>query len=182
MYQSKNNFKLKVRNSTNEDIDQILEIDSYSFGKSHWSKATFKSEFKSSYSRYFTITPELDDAKVLGYAGFWKVGEEGHITTIAICSEFRKQGLADILLYEMIKCAQRNNVKWLTLEVRTSNVAAIALYEKYVFKKIGIRNKYYQDNNEDALILWTDDIQSAKYNSSIQNIIKPMLSDFSEVV
>ena len=78
--------------------------------------------------------------------------------------------VADILLYSLIQKAITNDIKWLTLEVRTNNDAANHLYKKYKFKIIGIRKKYYEDNNDDALILWTNDIQVKEYRTYIHEI------------
>ena len=83
---------------------------------------------------------------------------------MVVCQKHRKKHIADILLYNLLNSALKEGVKWLTLEVRISNSSAIGLYLKYKFKQLGIRKGYYQDNNEDALILWTDDISTLDYS------------------
>ena len=101
----------------------------------------------------------------------WRVNDEGHITTMAVDIKYRRRHIADILLYNIINSALSNRIKWLTLEVRISNIAAIGLYTKYNFKQLGIRKKYYQDNNEDALLLWTEDINRKEYNEHLDCIL-----------
>ena len=159
---------LKIRNATIHDVDEVYVIECETYGAHHWSKKSFTSELVNKYSKYLVCESNTDNKKILGYAGYWIVGKEGHITTMVVSPKYRKKHIADILLYNLIASAIRNNIKWLTLEVRVSNIAAINLYTKYNFKQLGIRKNYYQDNNEDALILWTDDISKPTYNSFIQ--------------
>ena len=154
---------LKIRKISILDIDEIYAIECETYEVHHWSKKSFTSEFTSEYSKYFLCESSSDNKEILGYAGYWIVGNEGHITTMVTSPNHRRRHVADILLYSIINSALSNRIKWLTLEVRISNIAAIGLYTKYNFKQLGIRKKYYQDNNEDALILWSNDISSLNY-------------------
>ena len=117
--------------------------------------------------------------EIVGYSGYWMVGNEGHITTMVVIPKYRRLHNADILLYSLIKSSIQNNIKWLTLEVRVSNLSAINLYKKYKFNQLGVRKKYYQDNNEDALIFWTDDITKPEYLEFISNVNQPLLEKFA---
>ena len=92
--------------------------------------------------------------KAVGYAGMWKVFDEGHITNIAVHPEFRNAGVGSALIEALISAAKENGITSLTLEVRKSNLPALALYRKYGFRECGIRKSYYTDNNEDAIIMW----------------------------
>ena len=76
--------------------------------------------------------------------------------------------IAQILLISQIEYLYKNMVKYLTLEVRESNQKAINLYEKYGFKSLGKRKNYYQNNNEDALIMWTNNIFSTEYKKMFE--------------
>lgn len=98
-----------------------------------------------------------------GYAGLWLVVDEAHITTIAVRPEFRGSGLGELLLASMIEASLDINARWLTLEVRVTNAPAQSLYRKYGFHDAGVRKSYYSDNNEDALIMWTDELQGAAF-------------------
>src|SRR6266542_3157998 len=82
--------------------------------------------------------------------------DEAHITTFAVHPGFRRQRVGERLLQRLFEIAAVMNAEWLTLEVRVSNLPAQRLYEKYGFRRAGVRRRYYSDNNEDALIMWTD--------------------------
>lgn len=98
-----------------------------------------------------------------GYAGLWLVIDEAHVTTIAVRPHFRGRGLGELMLVALTEIALDINARWLTLEVRVSNTVAQELYRKYGFKPAGVRPRYYSDNHEDALIMWTDEIRSAAF-------------------
>ena len=162
---------LLIRNATIHDIDEIYNIECETYSTHHWSKKSFISELTNEYSKYLVCELESEINRIIGFAGYWIVGNEGHITTMAVRPLNRKKGVADILLYNLIQTAIHNNIKWLTLEVRISNYPAIALYSKYQFKQLGIRKNYYQDNNEDALILWTDDLTKPEYSNFLISVL-----------
>ena len=152
----KEKFNIKealIRKAIINDVNTLVKIERESYGKHHWSEQTFINELNNSCSNYFVFLHKRFN-KIIGYVGYWKLKNEGHITTLAVAEDFRGLGIADILLYFLINHAIKNSVTSLTLEVRVSNVPAIALYKKHGFNEFGIRKKYYQDNNEDALILW----------------------------
>jgi len=85
--------------------------------------------------------------------------DEAHITTFAVHPDARRQRIGERLLQRLFEIAHEMNAEWLTLEVRASNLAAQRLYEKYGFRRAGVRRRYYSDNNEDALIMWTERIK-----------------------
>ncbi len=105
--------------------------------------------------------PEL--ASIIGFAGLWLMVDEAHITTIAMHPGHRGQGLGELMLVSLIDIAYSIGAKWVTLEVRVSNYTAQNLYRKYGFREAGVRHRYYSDNQEDALIMWTDEINSLSY-------------------
>lgn len=98
------------------------------------------------------LVAEGENGQVLGYAGLQVVLDEGYIANIAVDPKWRRQGLAGELLEVYCRFAQAH-LAFLTLEVRASNEAAIALYVKHGFVQAGIRKNYYQDPKEDALIM-----------------------------
>lgn len=147
-------YNLKIRDVKLEDLDAIHNIDAVSFGSHCWSKDVFKTEIKNSYSKYYVCTLINPKETILGYIGLWNILDECHIVTLAVSPLYRRKHVADILLYNSIHQCVKINMKWLTLEVRASNIPAINLYKKYGFSQLGIRKKYYQDNNEDGLIFW----------------------------
>ena len=114
-------------------------------------------------AKYFSVFNEQDE--LIGYCGIWQILEEAHITNIAVSPEYRRKHIGEALLKTIIDNCYRNMVKFITLEVRVSNTPAISLYEKYGFKSLGTRKGYYQDNNEDALIMWTENIFYDKFKT-----------------
>lgn len=101
---------------------------------------------------------EIQTVSLAGYAGLWLVIDEAHVTTLAVRPEHRRRGFGELLLVQLYDTALEMNARWLTLEVRLSNTSAQELYRKYGFRDAGTRRRYYSDNNEDALIMWTDEI------------------------
>ena len=92
---------------------------------------------------------------IIGFAGMWQSFDEAHVTTIGVDPAYRGQSLGELLLLSMFDAAIARGANWLTLEVRVSNDPAQALYRKYGFTVHGVRKRYYSDNNEDALIMWS---------------------------
>lgn len=105
---------------------------------------------------------------LLGMGCLWAILEEAHITTLAIHPDYQRQGLGQALLYALLVSAWRRGQEWATLEVRVSNQTAIALYKKFGFQDVGKRRRYYQDNGEDALILWRSGLQKPEFQQTLQ--------------
>ena len=156
------------------DINAVVAIEEESYGLHHWSKESFFNELYNDLAKYFCAFNE--DGVLVGYAGIWRILEEAHITNISVKPDFRRKKIGETLLKTIIDFCYKEGVKYLTLEVRVSNQKAINLYEKYGFKSLGVRKAYYQDNNEDALIMWTENIFYDKFKSifskNIENLEK----------
>ncbi|MBV9690764.1 MAG: ribosomal protein S18-alanine N-acetyltransferase [Ktedonobacteraceae bacterium] len=112
---------------------------------------------------------------IIGFAGLWLMLDEAHITTIAMHPDYRRQGLGEFMLTGLIDIAYDIGAKWVTLEVRMSNYVAQNLYHKYGFREAGIRHRYYSDNQEDALIMWTDEINTPNYKHKFQGLKNTLL-------
>jgi ribosomal-protein-alanine N-acetyltransferase len=97
----------------------------------------------------------------------WTMFDEAHITTIGVEPEQRGKGLGELLLVALADEAIRRGAEWLTLEVRVNNEPAQGLYRKYGFAVQGRRRRYYSDNNEDALVMWTDPIDSDLFQGTL---------------
>ncbi len=120
-----------------------------------------------------TKEPPLTDRQyIVGFAGFWMMADEAHITNIAVRYSLRRQGIGELLLISMIDLAMELNVRILTLEVRASNTAARSLYHKYGFSQVNVRRDYYTDNKEDALVMATEDITSAAFQTHLNQLKK----------
>src|SRR3989442_7010944 len=109
-------------------------------------------------------------ASIIGFAGLWLMVDEAHITTIAMHPDYRRRGLGEFMLVSLIDIAYSIGAKWVTLEVRVSNYTAQNLYRKYGFREAGLRHRYYSDNQEDALIMWTDEINTPSYKQKFQEL------------
>jgi ribosomal-protein-alanine N-acetyltransferase len=107
------------------------------------------------------------DSTVVGYGGFWVLYDEAHISTLAVETAWRQQGIGELLLLTMLERAVELRARVATLEVRTSNIPAQNLYHKYNFQMVGLRRRYYSDNNEDAFIMSTN-IQSTAYRRYLE--------------
>lgn len=103
---------------------------------------------------------------IVGYSGIWVMTDEAHITTIASHPDVRGQGVGELLLVALIHRAMEIGARWMTLEVRASNSVAQNLYRKYTFKEMGVRRRYYSDNGEDALVMWTDALDSGSFQAT----------------
>jgi ribosomal-protein-alanine N-acetyltransferase len=132
-----------------EHIDAVLAIENVSNG-APWSEESFRREIKNPQAHYFVAI----DGEVLGFAGYWTLIDEAHVTTIAVQPEARGKGIGRALMQRIFDDAAAHGMTCATLEVRSSNVAAIHLYESLGFLNSGLRKNYYPDNREDAVIMW----------------------------
>ena len=163
-----------------DDIDAVLAIDRLSFPLP-WSGATYRYELtQNTHSHFFVALaapggeaaahsgnwrarlstlfkgggePPAPPRLVVGYAGFWYIVDEAHISTIAVHPDWRGQGAGEQLLVGLLEHALDLNAVKATLEVRVTNTRAQNLYRKYGFEEVGRRRRYYRDNGEDALLM-----------------------------
>lgn len=147
-----------IREMTLNDVERICVLETECF-PSPWKAESFISELTTNKLATYYVVEEADI--VAGYLGVWTILDEGHITNVAVSPEYRGKGYGVALVEHLKEDALSKNVKWLTLEVRVSNTPAIKLYEKLGFESQGVRKKYYQDNGEDALIMWCTLVEGA---------------------
>jgi ribosomal-protein-alanine N-acetyltransferase len=127
-----------------------------------------------------TLTP-LGRDYLMGMAGFWLMAGEVHIITIAVRDTYRNRGIGARMLIHVIDSSIALNANVVTLEVRFSNVTAQRLYRKFGFKPAGVRHKYYTDNNENALIMTTDDLNMPDFLSHFQFCKEAHLKKWGEI-
>ena len=137
-----------IRKAATDDIPIIVGIERECFS-SPWSEDSFISSFANSSNHFFIA--ETDGAAV-GYIGVSVVVDEGYILNVAVLPRFRRQGIARELLNHVIGIYEKD-LKFLTLEVRPSNSAALGLYEDFAFERAGERRDYYSNPKENAFIL-----------------------------
>lgn len=140
--------KIQISSMSISHLDEIKDILSSEFDN-FWTYSVFKSELQNPNSQYFVA---IQDDEIVGFAGIWKAIDDMHITNIVTRISKRHLGIASILLEKLINVSKEENVNSLTLEVNENNIYAIRLYEKYNFKKIGLRKNYYAQN-ENAIIM-----------------------------
>ncbi len=134
-----------------EDLDGVMCIEKAAF-QTPWQRSSFENELLMNNLACYLVC-EIEGV-IAGYIGCWHVVDEGHITNVAVHPAFRRRGIAKALIEALIDFAHTRQIEALTLEVRISNFEAIKLYEGFGFISHGIRPKYYQDTQEDALIMW----------------------------
>ena len=152
-----------ITKMTNDDIDDVVTIEEEAYGEHHWSKSSFYDEMSNNLAHYYSA--KTSDGELVGYAGTWHILDEGHITTIAVKKDYMRKHIGEAIIVKILEDCYDSGIKYLTLEVRVSNTPAINLYTKYGFNSLGTRKGYYQDNNEDALIMWTENIFYDKFES-----------------
>jgi ribosomal-protein-alanine N-acetyltransferase len=144
---------LTVRRARLTDMKSIWEIERLSF-PSPWSLWCFLAELGNSKSTLLVAGPPPPQTwETWGYLIYWVVAEEMHIMNLAIHPRCRRQGIARALLTEGLRRARAQDVEVAWLEVRPSNQSAQALYESFGFDKVGVRPRYYADNQEDAVLM-----------------------------
>lgn len=131
-------------------LNSIIRIENENFAMP-WGRASLEKEIKNKMSIYVVA---LEDKNVVGYGGMWHVVNEGHITNIVVDKDYRNKGIATMIINRLMEIGRQKEMIGLTLEVRMSNVPAKSLYNKLGFKIEGIRKEYYDDNKEDAIIMW----------------------------
>ncbi len=132
-------------------IEEIVLLERASFPVP-WSYEAYEHELKeNTLSHYYGV---FEGSRMIAFMGFWLIGEEGHIANVAVDPTYRKQGVGEYLMRQVMLNCYAMGGKRMTLEVRQSNTAALALYQKLGFVIAGRRKAYYSDTKEDALIMW----------------------------
>ena len=143
--------QVKIVPMAAEHLDRLEQLERMCFSRP-WSKKMLAEELDNQCAA-FLVAVEPDTEKVVGYAGLLVVADEGYITNVAVDPSCRRQGVAGQLLQVFDSFARGNHLAFLTLEVRPSNAAAIALYQGFGCAEAGRRRNYYDLPKEDALIL-----------------------------
>ncbi len=172
--------KLKIRSMKNQDIDQVLSIEKDAF-PNLFPSTNFRTEISRKISNCIIAEIPEDfllnastfqyrngytgqqkgESFIIGYSITWEIVDETHIISIGVRRRYLRRGIGEKIISKIISDSTKKCRQCITLEVRPSNNAAIKLYEKFDFKIVGKRDRYYSDNLEDALIM-TLDIQNKK--------------------
>ena len=149
---------VRVEPMTIADLPAVHAIERASFSVP-WPDDAYRNELLTNRLASYVVARAGDET--VGFGGLWVMVDEGHITTFAVEPRWRRRGVGEWILLALLDRAVERHAREATLEVRLSNVPARRLYEKYGFRPVGIRPRYYSDNGEDALIMTTDALASA---------------------
>lgn len=147
-----------------EHIEAMKAIERRSFPLS-WPADSFEKELNENRLSHYLVA--LIDGEVCGYVGAWFVLDEVHITTFAVDPDMRGRGIGRRLLGQLLREAVDGGARWAVLEVRESSEAAIGLYESFGFRQVGVRKKYYE-NEENALVLWVGQMQQQSFRDLLE--------------
>ena len=143
-------MSVSFREMVPDDADVVAAVEAACFPVP-WSRESCGREASNEHTCYRLA---VADEQVVGFAGCWVTCDEAQITNIALLPDWRGQGLGTRLMADLMAAAKARGCTAMTLEVRPSNTAALALYHHYGFKEAGRRKGYYTDNGEDAIIMW----------------------------
>ncbi|HSA58111.1 MAG TPA: ribosomal protein S18-alanine N-acetyltransferase [bacterium] len=143
------NGDVVIERMKESDLSEVMAIETVSF-PTPFTLNLFRMELNLNVAHLFVARSE---GNIVGYIDYWRVGPEVHLITIAVHPDWRKLSIASRLIESMLEDARKNKVESVSLDVRPSNAAGLRLYSKYGFRQVGVRRKYYQDNDEDALVL-----------------------------
>jgi ribosomal-protein-alanine N-acetyltransferase len=185
-------FSLSIEPMQAAHVAQVMEVERESFSLP-WPESAYRYEVtQNDLAHYYVLAaqpaapsapdvsvwqrlwqavgggPAAKGTSIWGYGGFWLMYDEAHISTLAIRIAHRGHGFGELLLIAMLDQARQLKANRATLEVRVSNTAAQRLYAKYNFEQVGRRKAYYNDNQEDALILTTPEFAAQDYQELIR--------------
>ena len=141
-------------------LRSVLRIESQVYPRP-WSLSLFMSELAPRSTRAYLVARV--EGSVVGYAGLMMTGDDGHVTTIAVDPVWHRHKIGTRLLLAVAREARRRGAANLTLEVRMGNAGAQAMYQKFGFRPAGVRKNYYVESNEDALVMWADEVDTDEY-------------------
>ena len=160
-------LKMTIEAMRLEDLDEVQRIEQASF-ITVWPSNAYRAELMT--NRLASYLVARIDGQIVGYGGMWLMVDEAHITTFAVHPGWRRQRIGERLLLAFLDLARDRHAREATLEVRLSNLAARRLYEKYGFRPVGLRPRYYSDNNEDALIMTTEPLSDPRLRARIERL------------
>ena len=139
--------RIEIVPMTSDDLEAVMAIEAEAFSfpqelERDWASIDLGRERNAS-----------GESEVVAYCNYWLVRDEVHLLNIATREGARRKGHSRLLLEHLVDFARRRQCRYITLEVRRSNEPAIALYKRFGFEAVGIRPKYYVEDNEDALVM-----------------------------
>jgi [ribosomal protein S18]-alanine N-acetyltransferase len=155
---------VEIRPLSAADIDQLVGMESAN-QPVPWTEGVFSDEISSDSRAYYAA---FDGDQLLGYGGVMVNDEEAHVTNLLVAPDRRGEGLGRRLLHDLFIAALSMGARHLTLEVRSRNEGAIALYRRFGLAPVGVRPGYYGD--DDAMIMWVHDINTDSYAARLEKL------------
>ena len=150
-----------IRAMREGDIPEVVALEREAFA-SEGVITPFRRELANKLATYLVASAPEKKAPVVGYAGLWFIIDEAHLTSLAVRETERSKGIGRRLLMASLQLAVQRQATMMTLEVRASNKMAQGLYEKFGFRKVGVRKGYYSDNHEDAYLMTVEGLDQAE--------------------
>ena len=141
-----------IRTLRLSDLEEVELIEQRSY-RTPWSRSMFASELAKPTS---ICLGAVEGSRLVGYVINSRYVDAWHVMNVAVDPDYQRRGIATRLLERLFELTADDERRGYTLEVRVSNLEAIALYERLGFERRGVRRGYYTDNREDALIMWRD--------------------------
>ena len=160
--------RVRIEPMTLDDLTRVREIEQEAFAIP-WPKDAYRAEIEENQVACYVVAWDEDD-QVVGFAGMWVIFDEAHVTTIAVDRNRRGQRIGERLLLVLIDRALARGARWMTLEVRPSNATALSLYRKFGFRDVALRKRYYSDNGEDAMVMWSGNLREPESQARIDAI------------
>ncbi len=165
-----------VDDMTPEDIESIAAIERRCYPMP-WHESAYHTELTNICATYLVARV---GGRVIGYAGMWVVMDEAHVTTIAVDPDYQGRKYGERLLLGLIERAIEEGANRSTLEVREGNRVARHLYEKYGFVDTAVRKCYYTDNQENAIVMWAEDLASREYGEKLAELRRRLVAHYDE--
>ena len=156
---------LRFRRMRLQDLPRVVEIEKDGF-RHPWSRELLERELSHAWSTVLLAVEDRDapggpvqggrTEQVVGFVVFWLVHDEVHVLNIAAAREERRRGIGRALMDEAAEAGRQRGATLATLEVRRSNLPAIALYRALGYRQVGIRPNYYAEEGEDAIVMVLD--------------------------
>jgi len=159
--------RLEITRMRRRHLRGVMAIERQAYTRP-WSPNLFVAEMTEPNNRCYLVARM--DREVVGYGGMICYGEEAHITNVAVDPERLRSGVATRLLFDLTLQGIEMGAHAISLEVRVTNWGAQRLYGRFGYHPVGIRRNYYQELQEDALIMWTDDIRDPRYGRRLDLI------------
>jgi len=158
---------VRIEPMRRKHLKAVLRIEQQVYPRP-WSAALFHSELALKSSRSYVVAKI--GRRLVGYAGIMVTLDESHVTTIAVDPARHREKIGTRLLLQLARESVRMGATALTLEVRMSNKGAQDLYRRFGFGPVGVRKNYYQEINEDALVMWVHEIDQPEYEELLGSI------------